>query len=143
MEGRRVEGTTKGDRSRVVSLDADTVAAMREHRTRQVAERLRAGSLWTDTGHVFATETGKPLAPDTPSQLMPKLVAAAGLPHARLHDLRRLHATTLLLANVPPDVVAASLGHKDAVVTHRIYSHIRRDHMTGVGDIFAAAVNRL
>lgn len=79
VEGQRVEGSTKGDRSRVVSVDAGTVAIMREHRTRQIAERLKAGSLWTDTGHVFATETGTPLGPDTPSQLMAKLVMAAGL----------------------------------------------------------------
>ena len=59
---------------------------------------MRAGSLWTGTDHVFATESGGLLSPDTVTQLMPKLVKAAGLPHARLHSLRHLHATTLLLA---------------------------------------------
>jgi hypothetical protein len=34
------------------------------------------------------------------------------LPHVRLHDLRYLHATTLLLAGVPIHVVAARLGHR-------------------------------
>ena len=43
VERQRVEGTTKWDRSRVVSLDAGTVAVFREHRARQVAERLKAG----------------------------------------------------------------------------------------------------
>ncbi len=33
------------------------------------------------------------------------------LPHARLHDLRHLHATTLPLSGVPVHVVAARLGH--------------------------------
>jgi integrase len=39
--------------------------------------------------------------------------SARPLPHARLHDLRHLHATTLLLAGVPVHVVAARLGHAD------------------------------
>ena len=50
---------------------------------------------------------------DTPTALMPKLIAAADLPHTRLHDLRHLHATTLLLAGVPVHVVAARLGHAE------------------------------
>ena len=141
VEGRRVEGTTKGDCSRVVSVDAGTVAVLREHRARQVAERLKAGSLWTDTNHVFVTETGAPLCPDTPSQLMPKLVSIAGVPHARLHDLRHLHATTLLHAGVPVHVVAARLGHADAVTTLRVYAHALRENTSGVGDVFATAVS--
>jgi integrase len=39
-----------------------------------------------------------------------KLVDGTDLPHARLHDLRHIHATTLLLAGVPVHVVAARLG---------------------------------
>lgn len=140
VEGRRVQGTTKGDRSRVVSLDAGTVAIMREHRTRQVAERLKAGSLWTDTGHVFVRADGGLLSPDTVSQLMPKLVATAGVPAAPLHDLRHVHATTLLLARVPPHVVAARLGHRDATITLRIYAHVLRLDAAEVGEVFASAV---
>jgi Phage integrase family len=65
---------------------------------------------------------------------------AKALPHARLHDLRRLHATTLLTARVPVHVVAARLGHADPAVTLRIYSHVLREHTLGVGDVFAQAV---
>jgi integrase len=63
-----------------------------------------------------------------------------GLPHARLHDLRHLHATTLLLAGVSVHVVAARLGHADPAVTRRVYSHVLREHALGVGDVFARAV---
>ena len=62
------------------------------------------------------------------------------LPHARMHDLRHLHATTLLLAGVPVHIVAARLGHADPAVTLRVYSHVLREHALGVGDIFAQAV---
>ena len=58
-----------------------------------------------------------------------------GLPHARLHDLRHLHPTTLLLAGVPVHVVAARLGHADPAVTLRVYSHVLREHALGIGDV--------
>jgi integrase len=65
---------------------------------------------------------------------------ATPLPHARLHDLRHLHATTLLLAGIPVHIVAARLGHADPAVTLRVYSHVLREHAAGIGDIFAQAV---
>jgi integrase len=148
VRGQRVEGTTKGGRSRTVSLDRDTVAVLREHRRQQAEERLAAGWAWNDNGGlVFVTRWGEPLYPDTVTGLMAKLInrhnpsgPAAALPHARLHDLRHLHATTLLLAGVPVHVVAARLGHADPAVTLRVYSHVLREHAAGVGDIFAQAV---
>ncbi len=153
VRGQRVEGTTKGGRSRTISLDRDTVTVLREHRRRQTEERLAAGSAWTDTSSlVFVTKWGEPLYPDTVTALMTKLInkhnksvtpPARPLPHARLHDLRHLHATTLLLAGVPVHVVAARLGHADPAVTLRVYSHVLREHAAGVGDIFAQAVNSL
>jgi integrase len=62
------------------------------------------------------------------------------LPHARLHDLRHIHATTLLLAGVPVHLVAARLGHADPSITLRVYAHVISDQLTEAGDIFARAV---
>ena len=63
------------------------------------------------------------------------------LPHARLHDLRHLHATTLLLAGVPVHVVATRLGHSDPAITLRVYAHVIRSAETAAAAIFAQAVN--
>jgi integrase len=117
VRGQRVEGTTKGGRSRTVSIDKDTAAVLREHRRQQAEERLAAGSAWNDNGGlVFTSRWGEPLYPDTVTALMSKLIngynksdppPARPLPHARLHDLRHLHATTLQMSGVAPD---ASFG---------------------------------
>ncbi len=63
------------------------------------------------------------------------------LPHARLHDLRHIHATTLLLSGVPVHVVAARLGHADPAITLRVYAHVIRTAEAAAADIFAQAVN--
>jgi integrase len=51
---------------------------------------------------------------------MPRLRDGVIKRGARLHDLRHLHATTLLLAGVPVHLVAARLGHADPAVTLRV-----------------------
>ena len=121
-----------------------------EHRRQHVEDRLAAGSAWSESGGlVFVTQWGEPLYPDTVTALMSKLIGeynkllsapAKPLPHARLHDLRHLHPTTLLLAGVPVHVVAARLGQADPAVTLRVYSHVLGEQAPAVGDIFAHAV---
>ena len=92
-------------------------------------------------GYVFTTGWGEPIYPDTVTSLMTKLIRAnQQLPHARLHDLRHLHATTLLLSGVPVHVVAARLGHADPAITLRVYAHVIRSAEAAAADIFAEAV---
>jgi integrase len=114
----RIEGTTKGGRSRTISIDSETVIVLRELRCRQVEECRSAGTAWNDNGGlVFTTRWGEPLYPDSLSAL-----------------------TTLLLAGVPVHVVAARLGHADQAVTLRVYAHVLREQAANVDDIFAQAV---
>jgi integrase len=95
---------------------------------------------------------GRADLPDTVTSLMSKLIRAHNepaqeprqkdqLPHAQLHDLRHLHATTLLLSGVPVHVVAARLGHADPAITLRVYAHVIRSAEAAAADIFAQAVN--
>jgi hypothetical protein len=65
---------------------------------------------------------------------------ASALPRIRLHDLRHVRATTLLLAGEPVHVVAARLGHADPSVTLRVYAHVIQGLIPAVADTFARAV---
>lgn len=149
VAGQRVLGTTKTGRSRNVGIDASTVTVLREHRRRQDAERAVVADAWPDTDLVFRTGLGSPLYPDTISQLVPRLIRSYNcahpsrpLPHARLHDLRHIHATTLLLAGQPVHVVAARLGHTDPSITLRVYAHVLQEHTAGLADVFARAISQ-
>ena len=151
--GQRIEGTTKGGRSRTVSIDAGTVQVLREHRKRQAAERLAVGPEWRagSDDYVFTSAWGEAIHPDTVSSLMavlikryndrqPKGKAAESLPPARLHDLRHVHATILLRAGVPVHVVAVRLGHADPSITLRVYAHVISEQLAEAAAIFARAV---
>jgi integrase len=96
--------------------------------------------------YVFSTARGGRIHPDTVSSLMTTLIHNHGdqqrepLPHARLHDLRHAHATTLLLAGVPVHVVAVRLGHANPSITLRVDAHVISDQLTETAGIFARAV---
>ena len=78
IAGARVNGTTKSGRTRVVSIDDETVGVLRQRKADQAAEQLKAGDSWRGTkdGHVFTTGWGEPIYPDTVTSLMTKLVRA-------------------------------------------------------------------
>jgi integrase len=50
-----------------------------------------------------------------------------------------VHATLLLVAGVPVNVVADRLGHADPSITFRAYAHVIPRHAAGIADVFAAA----
>jgi integrase len=114
--------TAKGRRT--VTLDSGTVAALREHRKRQAAERLLMGAGWTDNDLVFCHPDGTMVHPERFSRGFLETVARIGLPRIRLHDLRHGWATMALQAGVHPKVVQERLGHANIGVTLDTYSHV-------------------
>jgi integrase len=114
--------TAKGRRT--VVLDAGTVAALREHRQRQLAERLLIGEGFTDHCLVFCRPDGGPLHAERFSRTFDEQSARAGLPRIRLHDLRHTWATLALSAGVHPKVVQERLGHAAVGITLDVYSHV-------------------
>ncbi len=125
LGGRLVAGPPKSDAGRrVIALDKTTIAALREHRARQRAERAAAGTGWTETGYVFTTKTGKPFGPDRMTRLFAKVVAASGLPPVTLHGLRHGAATLALAAGTDLKVVQDQLGHSTIVLTADTYTSV-------------------
>ena len=62
----RDSGDTKTSKSRrTLELPDQAAKALKEHRSRQVHERLAAGPLWHDHGLVFASQTGRHLTTPT------------------------------------------------------------------------------
>jgi len=117
--------TAKGRRS--VALDPATVAALRQHRARQLAERLAAGDAYDDGDLVVCLADGKPIHPKTMSYYFERETKRAELPTIRLHDLRHTHATLALRAGVHPRVVQERLGHANVSITLDTYSHVDLD----------------
>lgn len=117
------EPKTKQSR-RKITLPSFVLEVLKEHRTRQLEERLQAGSTWEDHGLVFSNAYGSYLNPSHLSYDFHKLLKKARLPMMRFHDLRHTAASLLLKMNVSPKMVQEILGHSDIEMTLGIYSHI-------------------
>ncbi|MCA1710627.1 MAG: site-specific integrase [Actinobacteria bacterium] len=133
--------TTRGRRN--IGLPPQLLAALREHRRAQLAERLAAGPAWHDHDLVFCQTNGKPLDPRKDYDNWKALLQAAGVRAARLHDARHTAATLLLAQNVPARVVMEILGHSTIAVTQNIYQHVMPEAITqaisGVADLLMNA----
>lgn len=137
IDGRRVEHSTKSGKSRVVSIDDETVAILRRCKAQQNSMRLSYGEHWHETDLVIANSDGSAPLPKSATQAWGRLRRKAGLQSFRLHDARHAHATHLLAAGVPLHVVAARLGHRDSMVTSVIYSHVLESQAIGAAEEFA------
>jgi integrase len=77
---------------------------------------------------VFAYGDGKPLQRnDFNESIWGPARKAASVPETGMHDLRHFFASKLIAAGLSPKAVASLLGHKDATVTLRVYSHLWPD----------------
>ena len=112
---------------RTLALPISTAAALREHRKRQLAERLWAGSRWQEGDFLFTTTIGTPMIGSDVTRHFQALLRAAGLPPMRFHDLRHGAASLLLAQGVHPRVVMEMLGHSTITLTMNVYSHVIPD----------------
>ena len=110
--------------ARTIAIPRVALAILRDHRSVQLQDRLLQGSRWKGRGLVFTTETGSPLDGTNVTHHLQLLLARAGLPRQRFHDLRHACASLLLTQGVHPRVVMEMLGHSQISLTMNTYSHV-------------------
>jgi integrase len=118
-----VEPKTSRSR-RTLGLPPMAVDALREHRVRQLEDHIAAGSRWQEHGLVFTSTIGTPLDGTNVTHRLRQLLADAGLPRQRFHDLRHACASFMLAAGIHPRVVMEQLGHSQIALTMNTYSHV-------------------
>ena len=84
---------------------------------------------------VFATIEGKPLHRKSASQIFDAAITAAEVKRLTLHKLRHTFASLLLSRNVPITKVSRLLGHRDSVITLKVYAHFIEDKKNDVQDL--------
>jgi integrase len=117
-----------GRSQRSIKLAPTVLQALRSHRAGQNAERLAIGRAWQDRDLVFTHEDGSPLDARALARHLRKLLATAGLPRSRFHDLRHTAGTSLIADGIPLVMVKDLLGHSTIAITADIYSHVLPPH---------------
>jgi integrase len=138
----RVRGTKTARSRRTVKLSQAVLEALRSHLARQLEEIDRTGDRYQDRGLVFATEVGTTLNRHNLTQRSFRpLLAKAGLPEIRFHDLRHTCATILLKAGQHPKFVQEMLGHATIAITLDTYSHVLPGMSDGLADAMDEALS--
>jgi integrase len=122
--GHREEKDTKTHQHRRLTLDPETVTALREHWERCSARAAAGGVVLGKDAFVFS------LVPDGSVHLVPSSVSPRYARLARrlsidthLHNLRHYSATELIAAGVDVRTVAGRLGHSGGgITTLRVYA---------------------
>jgi integrase len=115
----------KGKRGRTVILDDDTVKMLKAHKATVEAVAGECGGTIAPECFVFSEIPGntEPMRLWYVNWRFDRIRKRLGLDATRIHDLRHAQATTLLNSGVPPQVVAARLGHSSATITMSVYAH--------------------
>jgi integrase len=113
----------KTGRARAITIPQLLVDELRRHRGRQAEHRLQIGPAWENNDLVIAQDDGTPMSPNALTNAFVRLVATAGVPRIRLHDLRHSAATLLLSRGVNVKVIAEMLGHSTPTLTLSTYAH--------------------
>ena len=109
---------------RTIPLTDEVVQELKQHRKRQLEERLLTGSSYYDLDLVFSSHIGKPLDPRSFTKRFQEGLRVAGLPEIRFHDMRHTHATILLEMKQNVKVIQERLGHTTIRMTLDTYSHM-------------------
>jgi integrase len=131
----RTDGTigrpkTKTSRG-VLEAPGPVVEALRAHKARQAAERLKAKGSWTETGAVFASKVGTPTSHGTLRRMNRRICETAGLGRWTPHEWRHTAGSLLLDAGVDREDVARVLRHKNTRMLDDIYGHAIRPTIGG------------
>jgi site-specific recombinase XerD len=106
----------KGDKARVVGLDAGAWAILQLWLDRRAALGINGRQ------PVFCTLQGEPVKAAYVRTLLPRLARKAGIDkRVHAHGLRHTHAFELASENTPIHVIQAQLGHSSLATTDRYW----------------------
>ena len=92
--------------------------------SQQAIEVLKQQKEKTNDQYVFPSPNGGPISPDSVNNMLKRVLARAGIPKVRFHDLRHTFATIALLNGVDIKTVSGMLGHFSAGFTLDTYAHV-------------------
>ncbi len=126
-DGKYFLAPLKNDKSRIITPAPTVMELLRARRRDQLSDRMKAGSLWDDRGLgalVFTNAFGKHLCHKVVYCHFKQLVAAAGSPATRFHDLRHSYAVASLQSGDDVKTIQENLGHHTAAFTLDVYGHV-------------------
>ena len=123
--GYYVGETKTGAGRRTIKLPPSTVQLLAERKKKSISQ-------WIFPNPIRPED---PVMPDSGYHQMKKLMAEAGLPNIRFHDLRHTFATHALTSGVDAKTLSGILGHTKTSFTLDTYTHVTGDMQQRASEI--------
>ena len=116
--------STKSNNSRYIDAPPFVMDVLQRVQKQQLLDRIAAGPAWANEWDlVFTNPAGQHLDMGTMHKHFKDIAKAAGVPDARIHDLRHSFATLSLAIGDDVKTVQSNLGHSTAAFTLQRYIH--------------------
>lgn len=130
--GFAVQNATKSKRQREIVVAQSVIDMLKEIRTEQRLNKLKAGDSWKgfpttkeqETSFVFTTEYGEHISTSEMYCSLKRIVKSMGLPNMTVHDLRHTYAVLSLENGDSIKTLQSNLGHATAGFTLDRYGHV-------------------
>ena len=109
--------------------------------SQQAIEVLKQQKEKTNDQYVFPSPNGGPISPDSVNNMLKRVLARAGIPKVRFHDLRHTFATIALQNGVDIKTVSGILGHFSAGFTLDTYAHVTTAAQKEAADTMGNVLN--
>jgi integrase len=139
--GRRqlITKDTKTHAARRLALDTFGEETLKRHLRVTEDRAADLGISVTPDSPIFTYDLVRPIAPDTVSHYVRSIATKVGV-DTHLHALRHFAATELIGAGHDVRTVAGRLGHRDASVTLKVYSHALPERDRDAADALGKAL---
>ena len=118
------EKTTKTQTSdRIIYLSNKTIEILKAYQKEQLENKLKLGSKWANSKRIFTTIVGGDMHPDTPSQILEKIIKKYNLKRISFHGLRHTSISLQISSGIQAQIISKRAGHSSVSTTHSIYSH--------------------
>lgn len=118
------EKTTKTQSSdRVIYISDKTINILKTYKKEQLENKLKLGSKWENSKRIFTTNLGGDMHPDTPSQILEKIIKKYELKKISFHGLRHTSISLQISSGIQSQIISKRAGHSSVTTTHSIYSH--------------------
>ena len=117
----------KHGKTRVIAPAPYIMQVLKKHKIAQAEQRLLMGNLWNPgefPNLVFTLKDGSHYSQPTIWKEFQDILAAAGLEHHRVHDLRHTFAVNSLRAGDDIKTLQENMGHYSAAFTLDRYGHV-------------------
>ena len=109
--------------NRTIYLSNTTINILKKYQKEQLEKQLKLGSKWQNSKRIFTTEYGADMHPDTPSQILEKIIKKHHLKRITFHGLRHTCISLQISSGIQTQIISKRAGHSNVTVTHNTYSH--------------------